>query len=83
MFRIIVLVERGESKVLQYNITKQWEGDEINHRATEVTLSWNEGDDFLTAVFTGRFFHDPAPPHGTPGEPFPELWNYEGMHFFE
>lgn len=75
-------VALGENKIMNLTVNQQWNGDAINHRPIEVILSWNNNDTFLSAEFSGRFFHDPAPPTGTPGEPYPELWKYEVAEIF-
>lgn len=74
-------VALGYNKILNLTIEKQWNGDDINHRPIDILLSGSDGD-FLSAQFSGRFFHDPAPPTGTPGEPYPELWKYEVAEIF-
>lgn len=63
---------------MDMKIRKQWDSTDIDHAPVEIKLDWNKGDDFLTLHFNGPFFDDPKAPTGKAGEPFPELWEYEG-----
>lgn len=70
----------GNSQVMNFKINTEWNNRPIKHPTpAEITLSWNSGDVFLTAVFDAPFFDDPKAPNGPPGKPFPKLWDYEGL----
>ena len=71
----------SSAKPLTYVIKTTWDNRPINHDPAKITLSWKPNDDFITAEFEAVYFDDPAP-QGPRGQPFPQLWNYEGLYPF-
>lgn len=63
---------------MNLSITKQWNSEAINHQPVNISLDWKSGDDFLTVGYSAPFFNDPPSPGGLNGQPFPQLWDYEG-----
>ncbi|KAF2364534.1 hypothetical protein FHG87_004712 [Trinorchestia longiramus] len=68
-------------RLFRYSVATEWNSVPItDHQPAEIVLS-NEGDSVRMNV-TAAFFNDPAPPGGTPGQPFPGLFNYEVVEMF-
>lgn len=66
---------------MNFKIKTEWNNRPINHtKPVEITLTWDAGEDFLTAAFDAPFFDDPEAPDGPAGQPFPQLWEYEGWY---
>ena len=63
---------------LKYEICHQWDGQPVSHDVITLTLS-NAQDGALVVSVTAPFFNDPPNPGGAPGQPFPNLWDYEGL----
>ena len=60
-----------------YEITRTWNDLPTNHSVIQFTLvSHEEG---VKILMKAPFFNDPPNPGGPPGEPFPGLWDYEGI----
>ncbi|XP_066922270.1 UPF0462 protein C4orf33 homolog [Clytia hemisphaerica] len=67
---------------MNYKITKEWNDKSANHNPASISLSWQSGNDYVTAIFEAPFFDDPAAPKGEVGRPFPKLWDYEVVEIF-
>ena len=61
---------------LIYTINTTWDGHSIDHDVVNITLT--SGDDDVRVHIEAPFFNDPPNPGGAPGEPFDQLWLYEG-----
>ncbi len=63
---------------MEFLISTEWDGAVLDHDPATITLtSHPEGVKMLVEAV---FFDDPSNPGGTPGEPFPGLWDYEGLY---
>lgn len=61
---------------MQFEITKTWNGKHLEHLPAQ--LSFNAAKDGLEFRVNAPFFNDPGNPGGEPGQPFQNLWDYEG-----
>ncbi|XP_074651960.1 UPF0462 protein C4orf33 homolog [Tubulanus polymorphus] len=69
----------------KFTIDKQWDSTDVNHdKRVEISLepSTDNNSGSLIIKITAPFFDDPARPDGEPGEPFPQLWDYEVVEVF-
>lgn len=55
---------------------RTWDGREITKKA-EVAVRKGPENNVILEV-RAPFYNDPAAPKGPSGEPFPQLWDYEG-----
>ena len=62
--------------VFSYHIHTNWEGSDISNEGAQIQLTQELGS--LHIQVTAPFFGDPPNPGGEPGQPFPQLWDYEG-----
>jgi hypothetical protein len=63
--------------MMNYSINTTWDSQAIDHLPVTISM---EPDRCYNLVVTvdAPFFNDPANPGGKPGQPFPQLWDYEG-----
>ena len=61
---------------MKFTINKQWDSKHTGHDPIEVTLT--SSGNGVTMKVEGPFFNDPPSPPTPPGEPAPQLWDYEG-----
>ena len=65
---------------MHFQITRSWNGTNVDHPPVQLTFeAVNEG---LEMRVTAPFFNDPGNPGGEPGQPFQNLWEYEGLEIF-
>lgn len=62
---------------MEYSIQHTWDSDPVTHDPINIRFSPGEGG--LRMEVFGPFFNDPPAPPGPPGQPFPGLWDYEGV----
>lgn len=62
---------------MQYHIKHTWNSLPVKHDPVKITFS--PGEDGLKMEVSAPFFNDPPAPPGPPGQPFPGLWDYEGV----
>ena len=67
--------------MMNYSINTTWDGQAIDHLPVTISM---EPDRCYNLVVTvdAPFFNDPANPGGKPGQPFPQLWDYEVAEVF-
>ena len=65
---------------MHFQITRSWNGTNVDHRP--VQLSFEAVNEGLEMRVTAPFFNDPGNPGGEPGQPFQNLWEYEGLENF-
>ena len=63
---------------MKFTISQQWDGKPTGHEPIEVTLT--SAGNGVTMKVEGPFFNDPSSPSTRPGEPAPQLWDYEGIY---
>lgn len=61
-------------------IEHTWDSSPVNHDPIKIVFSPDQSG-MKIEVF-GPFFNDPAGPPGAPGQPFPELWEFEVVESF-
>lgn len=61
---------------MQFEIMKTWNSRNLDHQP--VRLSFKTAKDGLEIGVKAPFFNDPGNPGGEPGQPFQNLWDYEG-----
>lgn len=61
---------------MDFKIEHTWDGFPVTHEPVFVRLS--PGDRGVSMEVSAPFFGDPPAPLGEAGEPFNELWDYEG-----
>lgn len=61
---------------MEYSIKTFWNGDGVNHDYVNITL--NESEEGMMVEMKAPFFDSPSNPGGKVGQPFDELWEYEG-----
>ena len=59
-----------------FEIATRWNGKPINHAPVKLKLQ-NDSRDSVSLELDAPFFDDPKPA-GVAGQPFPQLWDYEG-----
>lgn len=64
---------------MNFNITKTWNGSNIDH--PPVQLAFLTAENGLNMRVESTFFNDPGNPGGEPGQPFQNLWDYEGIQY--
>lgn len=62
---------------MEFCIKTTWDSLPVDHKPVKIRFS--PGEDGLIMQVTAPFFNDPPAPAGPPGQPFPGLWDYEGM----
>ena len=61
-----------------FQITRTWDDRPVDHVPVNISLL-SHSDDGVKVLIRAPFFNDPEAPNGMPGEPFPNLWDYEGQ----
>ncbi|XP_052076776.1 uncharacterized protein LOC127714777 [Mytilus californianus] len=69
------------SSAMTFNISTSWDGQPIDHDPVIISLDRDRCNNVIMSV-DAPFFNDPANPGGTPGQPFPGLWDYEVAEAF-
>lgn len=64
---------------MEFKIQTLWDGDSIDHDPVVIKLEGSPSG--LIMTIDAPFFDDPKPLGGVAGQPYPELWNYEGTFF--
>lgn len=67
---------------MEFSITTTWDSRPIDHAPIKITLSRYSVADELNIHVEAPFFNDPPNPGGTPGQPFPHLYDYEVVEAF-
>ncbi|XP_063416069.1 UPF0462 protein C4orf33-like [Mytilus trossulus] len=67
--------------VMKFKINRTWNSWPIDHDPVIITLDRDRCKNVVMTV-DAPFFNDPANPGGTPGQPFPGLWDYEVAEAF-
>ncbi|XP_016363685.1 UPF0462 protein C4orf33 homolog isoform X2 [Sinocyclocheilus rhinocerous] len=65
---------------MEFHIKHTWDSLPVDHEPVKIRFS--PGEDGLLMQVTAPFFNDPPAPAGSPGEPFPGLWDYEVVESF-
>jgi len=65
---------------MEFYIRHTWDSVPVDHKPVKIRFS--PGEEGLLMQVTAPFFNDPPAPAGPPGEPFPGLWDYEGMFIY-
>lgn len=65
------------SQKFEFSIRTTWDGQPIDHQPVKFTVN-AVNDDSVKVDVKGSFFNDPGAPSVPPGNPCPELWEYEG-----
>ncbi|GFO34360.1 upf0462 protein c4orf33-like protein [Plakobranchus ocellatus] len=65
-----------------FAIRTTWNGDCIKHEPIKITLGPASDESGVVIKVLGPFFNSPAKPDGPPGQPFPQLWDYEVVEAF-
>ncbi|XP_051993909.1 UPF0462 protein C4orf33 homolog [Xyrauchen texanus] len=65
---------------MEFLIRHTWDSLPVNHEPVKIKFS--PGEEGLRMEVIAPFFNDPPAPSGTPGEPFPGLWDYEVVESF-
>eukprot|EP00794_Sanderia_malayensis_P007400 gene7401-8220_t len=68
-------------KSMSFEIRSQWHDQPIDHEPVKLFLKSNSESNSLDIEVEAPFFDDPAP-NGKPGQPFPQLWDYEVVEAF-
>ena len=61
---------------MEFAIKTKWNSESVDHEPITVTLSSTQ--EGVRVPVAAPFFNSPPAPRGKPGEPFPQLWDYEG-----
>ncbi|KAK2549664.1 UPF0462 protein C4orf33-like protein [Acropora cervicornis] len=69
------------NKKFEFSIRTTWDGKPIDHEPVKFTVN-ALNDDSLKVEVRGSFFNDPGSPAVPPGNPCPELWEYEVAEIF-
>ena len=64
---------------MEYVINTEWDSKPIKHHPTKIVFTYKVNNNFVAAEVYAKFFNDPSAPNGHPGDPFPRLYDYEGM----
>ncbi|KAM9857286.1 UPF0462 protein C4orf33 homolog isoform 2-T2 [Aulostomus maculatus] len=64
----------------QFVIQHTWDSNPVKHDPVRIIFSPGNGG--LKMLVSAPFFDDPEAPAGTPGLPFPGLWDYEVVESF-
>ena len=75
IFKLQRIIKR--SATMEFQITKTWNGSEINHASIFISLSVREGKGLQVDV-KAPFFNSPPAPNSPAGQPCDQLWDYEG-----
>ncbi|KAK3576856.1 hypothetical protein CHS0354_012911 [Potamilus streckersoni] len=73
-------IEEQGSKLF-YTITRTWNNQDTGHVPIQLTLQ-RADERHVQLTISAPFFNDPPNPGGTPGKPFPQLWDYEVVEAF-
>jgi len=65
---------------MEFNIATTWDGQSLNHKAVKIVLSTATNGRDLNIHVEAPFFNNPPNPGGPVGQPFPQLWDYEGIY---
>ncbi|KAK2193054.1 hypothetical protein NP493_17g00019 [Ridgeia piscesae] len=65
---------------MEFAIRTKWNSEFVDHEPITVALSSTQ--DGVRVTITAPFFNSPPAPGGKPGEPFPQLWDYEVVEVF-
>ncbi|XP_052076783.1 UPF0462 protein C4orf33-like [Mytilus californianus] len=66
---------------LKFKINTTWNSRPVDHDPVIISLDRDRCKNVIINV-DAPFFNDPANPGGTPGQPFPRLWDYEVAEVF-
>ena len=66
----------SHNRSMRFEIGTTWNSLPVDHKSVRFTLSKAPGG--VSVSITAPFFDSPSSPAGKPGEPFPQLWEYEG-----
>ncbi|XP_041356836.1 UPF0462 protein C4orf33 homolog isoform X2 [Gigantopelta aegis] len=66
---------------MNFVISKTWDGEAVDHDPVRIELQ-PDSDSGCCLHVVAPFFSDPPSPAGSPGQPFPCLWDYEVVEAF-
>jgi len=65
---------------MEYEIKTTWDNRPIDRQPVKLSLS--SSDVGMVLDVSAPFYNDPQDPGGPHGEPFPKLWEFEGLAIF-
>jgi hypothetical protein len=81
---LLILIFSILSFSFEYTISNQWDGKPQNSDNSPVTIKLerfrneHKSPGGVKLIICAPFYNSPSNPGGKPGEPFPQLWDYEG-----
>ncbi|KAL4640267.1 hypothetical protein GN956_G12675 [Arapaima gigas] len=77
---LLLLLRPTNNFIMKFVINQTWDSLPVKHEP--ITITFSPGDHGLLMDVSAPFFNDPAAPSGSPGQPFPGLWDYEVVESF-
>ena len=76
IFKLQRVIKRLQLATMEFQISKTWDGSEIDHASIFISLSAREGKGLQVDV-KAPFFNSPPAPNSPAGQPCDRLWDYE------
>lgn len=75
--RLQRVIQGLQLAIMEFRISKTWNGSEIDHAPIVISLSAADGKGLQVNV-KAPFFNSPPAPNSAAGQPCDRLWDYEG-----